>query len=208
MALSDDDEIEDALWEVLDTGNTTWGGKWFTIQIHGSGRNAGGGVQSWWDETPDPADDTEREEPEFLYMELDPERGIVKAQLQTLREPPYTQQESAARAAARRAYAEGGEASGHIVDIYLYEATTDVKPVVESVMRAFRVDPDEYVPTTTPTQAVIAATVENTLHKWRQAPYKSGDHRRIPYEDRMRPSDEYAERLFNVDTSFHGLGGR
>jgi hypothetical protein len=207
---------------VLSTGNTPRGGKWFLINLQNtetrSGSTKKGADRPWWDMGLQQSDE---EMLEVLYMELDPAANLARAKLLSMHVPSESAEEAAARAAAVAEAADSGEESGHVTNMYLYTATTDVTLVVEAVREAWREEPyevdvpdyaweqwrragDAALPMSL-TQAAIQATVENTIYKWKQSPYLSGERLRVPDEVLHGDETETAIRLFNVDTGFYGL---
>jgi hypothetical protein len=218
-------EDETLLWSILDGGNTRQGGKWWLLDVTAAPKLPGAASADLWSDD----DDEEwslREEPEFLYMELDPDANIAHARLVTSMQPPYTEEE-AARTREFHERRRRGESDDRTAEIFFYDATTNVAPVVEEARGYWSREPQPWDPgvpaaraahlleTTraagdeilgqSPSSAAIAATAYNTLYKWRQAPFLSGEKRVIPYADRFRDSDEYARLLFEVDEGFYGV---
>jgi hypothetical protein len=101
---------ENAILTIQRAGTTAWGGMWFVVYIEGVSKDKEGSSTNWLDPdffTSDKevfSEDTE--EPEYAYVELDPERGVANTKMVTFRadQDPHAP-----------------------VDVYLYSKTTPVE---------------------------------------------------------------------------------
>jgi hypothetical protein len=179
--------IEDMQWNVLDGSTTPWGGLWFTVEIENIEKWRDGSLHSQFDVLGEDEDVPHAvEEPEHIYIELDPERGEARARLQTVLVPAWQDLESSGhRRAISKRPPEDDPDFKH--DIFIYTSTL-------RTLKARK------------TQKAIEQVVNATLLKWAQAPFASGEKMKVPHSARMEPSIDFARQVFDVDTAFYGLG--
>lgn len=160
----------------------------WTVLASGTGPQAGlwwftvevHGAEKWQSESAWP--EAPIEEAEFLYIELDPEAGKARSQLLASLHPYDVDDPRHIRRVKKASEGDRSVLSTN----YFYEATTNVK----SARRA---------------RAAIEMVVENVIEKWKRAPFASGEKRTIPFLERYKESEEFAQTVFDIAPGLYGV---
>ncbi len=180
-------------WDVLDGSTTPWGGLWFTVEIGNIEKWRNGTIHSQFEIDMPDAPPGPSEEPEHMYIELDPESGKARVRLQTILIPHWDDARwtTTSSRPGETPYQPppGQEATpkkGNDREAFIYTSTASIKGEGKA-------------------ENAIKRAIHATLLKWAAAPFASGEKMMVPHEARMESSQDFARQMFDVDTAFYGL---